>query len=378
MKPRVFVSSVVDGFEEFRQAAREGITAAGGDPVLVNEDFPSMITSSRNACLDAVESCDYIVSIVGQRGGWTTPSGRLVVEEEYDRARSKKIPVLAFLQNVERDPDAKRFARELSDYATGAFRRTFTTPADLRAEVESALRPVIGDSGKRRGPKMAQPSRDFFSNPYRAAQTTMLRFVLAPERSEEVFDPVLLESEKFKSAIYRIAHSDSVGLLSYESPKTAKIEGNALVVEQTSSGGRHGDRQLVRLEITEFGELVIDANVTDRVRRGSGFDMLGSMVVAMEDIEAVLAFDFQFAAALYAEYDPFLRYQRFTYDAALSGLDYRTIERSPKERSSYTMNTRDRNVIRAFGELRLISRVDLSNPQSEIERTVTLLVRKSS
>lgn len=36
--PRVFVSSVVEGFEDYREAAREGIEAAGGEPVLVNED----------------------------------------------------------------------------------------------------------------------------------------------------------------------------------------------------------------------------------------------------------------------------------------------------------------------------------------------------
>lgn len=81
--PRVFVSSVVEDFTEFRKAAREAISAAGGEPVLVNEDFPSLAVSSRNACLDAVDSCDFLVSIVGERGGWTAPSGLLVIEEEY-------------------------------------------------------------------------------------------------------------------------------------------------------------------------------------------------------------------------------------------------------------------------------------------------------
>ena len=82
MRARVFVSSVVDGFETFRQSAREGILAAGGEPVLVNEDFPSLSLSPRNACLDAVESSDVVVSIIGAWGGWTTPSGKLVVDEE--------------------------------------------------------------------------------------------------------------------------------------------------------------------------------------------------------------------------------------------------------------------------------------------------------
>jgi ABC-type branched-subunit amino acid transport system substrate-binding protein len=45
----VFVSSVIDGFQTFREAARAAIEAAGGEPVLVNEDFPSLAASSRNA-----------------------------------------------------------------------------------------------------------------------------------------------------------------------------------------------------------------------------------------------------------------------------------------------------------------------------------------
>ena len=106
--------------------------------------------------------------------------------------------------------------------------------------------------------------------------------------------------------------------------------------------------------------------------------MVGSMVVALEDIETVLSNNFQFAAAMYAEYDAFQRHERFTYDVGLSGLGYRTIERSPKPRSSYAMSMRDRGAIRAFDERRVIARTDLGNPKSEIERIVTLLVRKAS
>ena len=120
MKSRVFVTLVIDGFDAFRQAAREGIVAAGGKPVLVNEDFPSLVTSSRNACLDAVESSDFLVSIIGHGGGWTTPSGRLVVEEEYDHAVARKRPVLVFIQNTNRDAAAERFARRVSDCVDGA------------------------------------------------------------------------------------------------------------------------------------------------------------------------------------------------------------------------------------------------------------------
>jgi hypothetical protein len=98
------VSSVVEGFGAYREVARTAINAAGGEPILVNEDFSSLHTSSRNACLDAVASSDIFVLLIGARGGWRTPSGRLVVEEELDEARRRRLPSLVFIEDVEQTP----------------------------------------------------------------------------------------------------------------------------------------------------------------------------------------------------------------------------------------------------------------------------------
>jgi ABC-type branched-subunit amino acid transport system substrate-binding protein len=68
-QPRVFVSSVIEGFAAHRQAAREAIAQLGGEAILVNEDFGSQNASSRNACLDAVASADIFVLVIGTRGG---------------------------------------------------------------------------------------------------------------------------------------------------------------------------------------------------------------------------------------------------------------------------------------------------------------------
>jgi hypothetical protein len=97
-RSRVFVSSVIEGFAEYRQAVRKGIEPASGEGIFVNEDFPSQASSPRNTCLDAIDSCDVFLLVLGARGGWKTPSGRLVVEEEYDHARARKLPVLVFLE----------------------------------------------------------------------------------------------------------------------------------------------------------------------------------------------------------------------------------------------------------------------------------------
>ncbi len=105
MKPRVFVSSVIENFQDFREAARSGILKTGAEPILVNEDFPSLNVSPRNACLDGVDSSDFFILVIGSRGGWKTPSGKLVVEEELFRAKERKIPILFFFQETDRDSD---------------------------------------------------------------------------------------------------------------------------------------------------------------------------------------------------------------------------------------------------------------------------------
>ena len=50
-------------------------------------------------CLDAIDSCDVFLIVLGGRGGWKTPSGRLVIEEEFEHARSRKLAVLVFFED---------------------------------------------------------------------------------------------------------------------------------------------------------------------------------------------------------------------------------------------------------------------------------------
>jgi len=80
-RPRVFVSSVMQDYARFRDAAAEGIRQAGCDPVRA-EDFPAAHTSPRTACLDGVRSADAVVLLLGGRYGFVGPSGFAATEEE--------------------------------------------------------------------------------------------------------------------------------------------------------------------------------------------------------------------------------------------------------------------------------------------------------
>jgi len=204
-KVRVFVSSVVEGFADYRAAARMGIESAGAEPVLVNEDLPSQGTSSRNACLDEIDSSDWILAIVGRRGGWTTPSGRLVVEEEFEHARVRNLPVLAFIQETMRDAEAERFVRKLSDYVDGMFRTEFQTTADLKQQVERAVRGRL-ETMSPRNLEGRDLSSYFVSERHTSGGATTLRFVLEPEREEEVVGPVRIASSDFGERLLELGH----------------------------------------------------------------------------------------------------------------------------------------------------------------------------
>jgi hypothetical protein len=378
-RPRVFVSSVIEGFAEYRQAARNGIEQAGGEGVLVNEDFPSQASSSRNTCLDAIDSCDVFLLVLGARGGWKTPSGRLVVEEEFEHARARKVPVLVFLEDVPRDADGEGLARILSDYVDGNFRVKFSGAAELRDQVERALRTIVNTRNNR--PMDNDPIAAHVLKPYRFSDQTSLRFAIAPERVEEVFDPLDLASPDFAERMMEIGHRSDVRLFGYLYAKeTPRLEQTSLVIEQPLGNNWSEGRQGVRLAIAENGVVLIDTNATGRTKRSNSMDLADIMTASIESVEALLAASFRFTQALYDDKDPYKRHQRFYWNGVLSGMGNRTLVRNPvSQQHSYGMNMRSKDeAIPAFPSSRLIARADLAQPGKEIERAILYWERETT
>lgn len=368
--PRVFISSVVEGFEAYRQAARDGVEAAGGIPILVNEDFPSLAVSSRNACLDAVESSDIYAAIIGSRGGWTTPSGRLVVEEEYLHARQHNLPTLVFIQDGNRDADANRLVRHLSDYVDGRFRVQFNTPEDLRTSVERALRNPI----QLLQVPPVSPSRvnEHLRHPHRMANETALHFILVPERAEEMVHPARFESDDFRHDLYEVALGREVRLLSHEAPKAHSLRRDSAIVHQNAASAGGGGTPEVRLELTTFGVIGIDAAITGRRPRDNRLARFQGMVIERADVEETLRAAFAFSSAMFERLDPYRRHERFIYGVGLTGLQYRTWveEVRPTNRMTMTMRQHPEPHL-LFPEPRTIGRSTLHQPEQEVERIVT-------
>lgn len=371
-QPRVFVSSVVENFEAYRQAAEAGARGAGMLPVLVNEQSPSRPDSSRNACLDAISTCDAFILIIGERGGWQTPSGKLVVEEELDEAIRRKLPVLVFLHETAREPSATTLTMRVSDYVAGRFRRSFKTPGELRFEVEAALNEL--------SPTMNLDETDLtrafagFSAIDRVSyQDASTRLRIVPLRATELIDPIQFSSKELQRELIfglmqpRIALFD----VAFGHKCTSSADTVSLVEEDQH---RHGGLN-TRFEYTEQGHCLVA--VALREPRGAATEMLSSMVLDIASIERALVASFAAVGSFYDRLDPHMRHTGFAFNCGLWHLGHRVLERNPTPRSSHSVRMGGDDPIVAYDQPRKVSRADLTSPANEVARALALIVRKA-
>jgi hypothetical protein len=366
---RVFISSVMSGFEPYREAARQGVVDAGMKPILI-EDFPSLDMSSRSACLDLVQSSDVYILIIGDRPG-SSPLGKPVVEEEFEEARRRKLPRLIFLQNVHRDPETEALARRLSDYVVGRYRTTFATSDELRKAVAAALRDLSVMHIERNDLSLIQELLDTD----RDERPATIRLALVPERKDDVFDVLDLDSQERKRSMFKLAHRDDVRLFDYEQgTKRAAVEGRDLILQQQPQRG--GAPQIgVTLRLREDGAVIIDQTLDGRMqdRHQLGFDIQIGESDAAEAIRAGIAF----VHALYEERDPGHRFSTFLFGAAIAGMNLKVLVKEHRERSSWSLpNALDDRGWFVLDKPRRLDRTDLANPNAIIERTLAFMVKR--
>lgn len=135
---KIFISSMISGFEPYRAAAREAVLQLGHEPVMA-EDFPAQPNSPQVACLAGLRQAALVLLVMGERYGYAGRSGISPTHEEYREARGR-IPVAAFVQQgVTPEPEQKAFIEEVQGWEGGLFRGGFTTPDQLRGLVTRAI-----------------------------------------------------------------------------------------------------------------------------------------------------------------------------------------------------------------------------------------------
>lgn len=138
---RIFISSVRKGLEEERDALPGLISALGHTPVQF-EDFTAQPTPSREACLKALRSADVCLFLLGPNYGHTFPeTGQSATHDEWVAAQIAGMPRLVYRKlGVTFEPAQHEFTRTVEAYATGVFRDSFRTTAELQRKVVAKVR----------------------------------------------------------------------------------------------------------------------------------------------------------------------------------------------------------------------------------------------
>lgn len=135
---KVFISSVIEGFKEYRAAARRAANLLNLESVMA-EDFPAQPLTPQQACLEGVRASDLYVGVLGARYGATGASGRAPTEEEFEEARRLSKPVLVFTWRGEMDETQQAFLDRIRSWDKGVLYARFGTPEELKDEIIRAL-----------------------------------------------------------------------------------------------------------------------------------------------------------------------------------------------------------------------------------------------
>jgi hypothetical protein len=138
---KIFISSVRSGLELERDALPGLIRALGHEPVRF-EDFSAQAVPSRQACIEAVESSDAYLLLLGPHYGTTFPeTGQSATHDEWVTAQRLGMPRYVLRKTgVEFDAQQKEFESELGEYGSGRFYKTFADVAEAQQAAAGAIR----------------------------------------------------------------------------------------------------------------------------------------------------------------------------------------------------------------------------------------------
>jgi hypothetical protein len=312
---KIFISSIIGGFEEFRAAARSAIVALRHEPV-VAEDFGAQASSPQIACLQGLRSADLIVLILGDRYGHAQgSSGVSPTHEEYLEARDRK-PILTFVQSgVDRDEQQAKFVSEVSEWQTGHFRVSFKTADELRDLVTRAIHDyqlanaaapldtaAVSAAALGMLPKIRQNTQ---------ASSPTLHVSIAGGPLQRLLRPAELEASTLADAIHQQGLFVEPKLFSKSKGVDQSIHGSALVLEQERG---------VRIQLGEDGSLLLRLpleRAEDSRRNGFGF-----FAIIEEDVLRELATALAFGAWLLDKIDSTQRITHVALAASIEASDH--------------------------------------------------------
>ncbi len=139
---RVFISSVINGYKEYREAAVAAVDTIGAEPVWW-ERFGGRDSDPNAAYLAEVRSSAVYVGLLGARYGRPLPDRYSATHQEYREAEREGLRTSVWAQEgVEREGPQQSFFEEVRAFGmTGSY----STPEELQAGLEKRLREIAAE-----------------------------------------------------------------------------------------------------------------------------------------------------------------------------------------------------------------------------------------
>ena len=301
---RVFLSSVIAGYEDFRAAAADAISSLGYD-VSRAEDFGASAATPQQACLAAVREADLAVLVLGGRYGAPQNSGLSATHEEYQEARGS-IPVLVFVQEeIEYEPEQLRFIREVQDWESGNLTQGFSSTEELRQAVTRELhRHVLSDASQSaREDDLLDRAQDAIQGGVSHWQEPQLVLGISAGPLQEILRPSELEDGRLAQWVLQEALFGSNRLFVPEEGTERSPRGDWLVLTQGAS----------TIEIQATGSLVVRQPALS-----DGHDQFAFRALIEEDIEDRLGVALRFSSVILDQIDSVRRLTRVALVAEIT------------------------------------------------------------
>lgn len=310
---KVFLSSLIAGFEPFRAAARVAITTLRHEPLMA-EDFGAGLNSPQVACLTALREADVVVLILGDRyGAIQVGSGLSATHEEYREARGRK-PVIAFVQEgVVPDAEQSEFIMEVQAWSDGLFRGGFKDSGDLQAGVTRALHDYeLATAVAPLDPSalVARSINFLSSDELRSSHSeAALRLTVVGGPTQRVLRPVQLEAPELQETLHREALFGPARIFDGAKGMEAEITGTALTLRQERGSS---------LRLDEEGSILLQLGL-DRPERSGAGRYGGLSVLVEEEVQASIRAALGFATSVLEQVDPTQRLTHVAIAAEILG-----------------------------------------------------------
>lgn len=289
---RVFISSVVRGFEPFRDAASEAVTSLGYEAVRA-EAFGARPETPRRACLKEVRASDLTIVLLGESYGTVQDSMLSATHEEFREAKDRSSVAVLVQAGVEPDPRQEEFIREAQQWAGGRFTDTFESPSELRAKVTRLLHRYALDQasgGVDGGALEARAREALLAQPNHSLQR--IHVVVAGGPGQTVVRPAQLDDPEFSRSILQRALFAPEPILDPRLGTQTDCSGGRVSLRQGDRGGS--------LTVSEDGTVSVALPARPEVR-GHAF---GLVPLIEEDIAQLLENILAFVAGVLDHVDP--------------------------------------------------------------------------